>query len=303
MNPKTGVQIIAAFMILSMILSSVAYFIGSDGSDNQNEQAGNFQNTQDDYFDVGGMQVLSGFASITDGLKMSTPDTYAAQFIDVEYIASTEFSPWNEQLPVNLTTVQVRNKGEVDGLYMTSTEQIYFAQLLDGEFLLMSTMTPKRVNFDYVGLPSSNGQYLLLIRSDTGGTNVMGEPTIYTSSHERAEDVLTIIESFAAPATAYDTFSPVLNYSDDYSEYQVVNSRVEFADLYYLGIYRNDDGNFTRTTIYYNPADETVEHVNEMAGDGVERGFTRYDVTTADGEILKVVIAGEFPRIISEDIK
>ncbi|NOR59815.1 MAG: hypothetical protein GQ469_04170, partial [Methanosarcinales archaeon] len=246
MNPKIGIQLIAAFMILSMILSSVAYFISSGDSSDENNNQPDINTPQTKYFNVDGKQVFHSFNSIADGLQMSNPQTYEAQFLDVEYIESTAIEPWNEQLPLNLTTVYMRNKTEVDNLYMTSSKQIYFAQDFNNEFLLLSTMTPKIVSFQYIGLPSSDNQYLLLSRLDTTGTNVMGEPTIFTPTRESAEAVISIIESFAFPATAFDTFSPVLNYSDDDSEFQVVNSRVGFADLYYLGLHRNDDGSFTR---------------------------------------------------------
>ena len=302
MNQKIGIQFIAAFMILSMILSSVAYFIGSgDSSDEDNNQP-DINTPQTEYFNVAGEQVFHSFNSIADGLQMSTPQTYAAQFMDVEYIESTAIEPWNEQLPLNLTTVYVRNKTEVDNLYMTSSKQIYFAQDFNNEFLLLSTMTPKIVSFQYIGLPSSDNQYLLLSRLDTTGTNVMGEPTIFTPTRESAEAVISIIESVAVPATAYNTFSPVLNYSDDDSEFQVVNSWVGFADLYYLGLHRNDDGSFTRTTIYYNPSAESAAHINELDLNASERGFSRYDVTT-EGDILKVVLTGEFSLVTGEDIQ
>lgn len=302
MNPKIGIQFIAAFMILSMILSSVAYFIGSgDSSEEDNNQPG-ISDPQTEYFNIGGKQVFHSFNSIADGLQMSNPQIYAAQFLDVEYIESTAIEPWNEQLPLNMTTFYVRNKTEVDKLYMTSSKQIYFAQDFNNEFLLLSTMTPKIVSFQYIGLPSSDNQYLLLSRLDTTGTNVMGEPTIFTPTRESAEAVISIIESFAVPPTAYDTFSPVLNYSDDYSECQVVNSLVEFADLYYMGLHRNDDGSFTRTTIYLDASDESTAHINELALSGSERGFTQYDVTT-EGDILKVVLTGEFSIVTGEDIE
>ena len=294
--------IIPAFIILSMILSSVVFFLGSDDSSDEDNNQPDINTPQTEYFNVAGKQVFHSFNFIADGLQMSNPQTYEAQFLDVEYIESTALELWNEQLPLNLTTVSMRNKVEVDDLYMTSSKQIYFAQDSNNEFLLLSTMIPKVVSFEYIGLPSSDNQYLLLSRLDTTGTNVMGEPTIFTPTRESAEVVISIIESFAVPPTAYDTFSPVLNYSDDYSECQVVNSLVEFADLYYMGLHRNDDGSFTRTTIYLNASNESAAHINELALSGSERGFSMYDVIT-EGDILKVVLTGEFSLVTSEDIQ
>ena len=308
MNQKIGIQFIAAFMILSMILSSVAYFIGSDDSNEDDNYQPDINNPQTEYFNIGGKQVFHSFNSISDGLQMSNPQTYAAQFLDVEYIESTAPEPWNEQLPLNLTTVYVRNKTEVDNLYMTSSKQIYFAQDFNNEFLLLSTMTPKIISFDYIWLPSSDDQYQyrFLSQIDTlgniVGTNVMGEPTIFTPTRESAEAVISIIESYAVPPTAYDTFNHVLNYSDDHSEFQVVNSIVGFADLYYMGLHMNDDGSFTRTTIYYNPSVESTAHINELALSGLNRDFSQYDVTT-EGDILKVVLTGEFSLVTGEDIE
>ena len=71
MNPKTGIQIVAAFMILSMILSSIAYFIGGDSSNTRDTDQ--ITDLQDDYFDVPGKQVAHGFSSIADALQMSVP--------------------------------------------------------------------------------------------------------------------------------------------------------------------------------------------------------------------------------------
>ena len=299
MNPKTGTQIIAAFMIISMVLSSVLYFIGDDGSNNGDIQSIN--TVTEEYFNVGGEQVFHNFNSITDGLQMSTPNVTSATFVDVDYITYTAFQPWHEQLSGNITTVKQLMSSEIDGLYSTKTLQMYFAQLPDDEIILLSTMSPKTVVFDYIGLPSNNDQYLLLIRSDVGGTNVMGEPTIYVKSRETAEAVLAIVESWAVPATAYDTFVTVLNQTDGYDEYQVVNSEVEFADLYYMGMHRNDDGTFTRTTVYYNPTEHTLSHIQELADIGLDRGFSQYEFTQ-DGNILKVVISGQFAQVANENI-
>jgi len=303
---KSAIAVLLPIIIIMVTLLMIPIFcwifLGSDDSSDQNNIQPYINNSQTEYFNVDGKQVFHRFNSIADGLQMSNPQTYAAQFLDVEYMESTALEPWNEQLPLNLTTVPVRNKDEVDGLYMTSSKQIYFAQDFNNEFLLLSTMTPKIVSFQYIGLPSSDNQYLLLSRLDTTGTNVMGEPTIFTPTRESAEAVISIIESFAVPPTAYDTFSPVLNYSDDYSEFQVVNSLVGFADLYYMGLHRNDDGSFTRTTIYLDASDESAAHINELALSGSERGFSQYDVTTK-GDILKVVLAGEFSLVTGEDIQ
>jgi hypothetical protein len=304
MNSKTGVQIIAAFMVLTMVLSmTMVFFSGSNSDTTDIIQP---ENLQSEYFNVPGEQIAHGFSSISDGLQMSTTDVYSSYFIDMEYINDTSFEPWNEQLSQNLTIVVPLNSSVTDDvLYNTVTEQLFLAQTFNNDFILLNTMNPKVVTFDYIGVPSNDSQYLILKRTDTGGINVMGDPTLYTPSLDTAQAVLTILENWT-PQTAYDTFIPVLNHSDDQSEFQVVVNLIvdpePFADLYYLGMHKNDDDSFTRTTIYYNPTNKTSSHINELAETGLDRGFTQYEVTT-EGNITKVVLSGDFLLINTEDNK
>jgi hypothetical protein len=303
MNSKTGVQIIAAFMVLTMVLSmAMMFFSGSNPDTTDTIQSENLQN---EYFNVPGEQIAHGFSSISDGLQMSTTDVYSSYFIDMEYINDTSFEPWNEQLSQNLTMVAPLNSSTLNNLYQSETKQVFLAQAFNGDFILLNTMNPKVVTFDYIGVPSNDSQYLILKRTDTGGINVMGDPTLYTPSLDTAEAVLTILENWTVSQTAYDTFIPVLNHSDDQSEFQVVVNLVypdSFADLYYLGMHKNDDDSFTRTTIYYNPTNKTSSHINELAETGLDRGFTQYEVTT-EGNITKVVLSGDFLLINTEDNK
>jgi hypothetical protein len=303
MNSKTGVQIIAAFMVLTMVLSmAMMFFSGSNPDTTDTIQSENLQN---EYFNVAGKQIAHGFSSISDGLQMSTTDVYSSYFIDMEYINDTSFEPWNEQLSKNLTMVAPLNSSTLNNLYQSETKQVFLAQAFNNDFILLNTMNPKVVTFDYIGVPSNDSQYLILKRTDTGGINVMGDPTLYTPSLDTAEAVLTILENWTVSQTAYDTFIPVLNHSDDQSEFQVVVNLVypdSFADLYYLGMHKNDDDSFTRTTIYYNPTNKTSSHINELAETGPDRGFTQYKVTT-EGNITKVVLSGDFLLINTEDNK
>jgi hypothetical protein len=303
MNSKTGVQIIAAFMVLTMVLSmTMMFFSGSNSDTTDTIQP---ENLQSEYFNVPGEQIAHGFSSISDGLQMSTTDVYSSYFIDMEYINDTSFEPWNEQLSKNLTMVAPLNSSTLNNLYQSETKQVFLAQAFNGDFILLNTMNPKVVTFDYIGVPSNDSQYLILKRTDTGGINVMGDPTLYTPSLDTAEAVLTILENWTVSQTAYDTFIPVLNHSDDQSEFQVVVNLVypdSFADLYYLGMHKNDDDSFTRTTIYYNPTNKTSSHINELAETGLDRGFTQYEVTT-EGNITKVVLSGDFLLINTEDNK
>lgn len=305
MNSKTGVQIIAAFMVLTMVLSvAMVFFSGSNPDNTDTIQP---ESLQSEYFNVPGEQIAHGFSSISDGLQMSTTDVYSSYFIDMEYINDTSFEPWNEQLSQNLTIVVPLNSSVTDDvLYHTVTEQLFLAQTFNNDFILLNTMNPKVVTFDYIGVPSNDSQYLILKRTDIDGINVMGNPTLYTPSLDTAQAVLTILENWTVPQTAYDTFIPVLNHSDDQSEFQVVVNLIvypdPFADLYYLGMHKNDDDSFTRTTIYYNPTNKTSSHINELAETGLDRGFTQYEVTT-EGNITEVVLSGDFLLVNTEDNK
>jgi hypothetical protein len=304
MNSKTGVQIIAAFMVLTMVLSVTMMFLSGSNSDTPDTIQP--ENLQSEYFNVPGEQIAHGFSSISDGLQMSTTDVYLSYFIDMEYINDTSFEPWNEQLSQNLTIVVPLNSSVTDDvLYNTVTEQLFLAHTFNNDFILLNTMNPKVVTFDYIGVPSNDSQYFILKRTDIDGINVMGDPTLYTPSLYTAEAVITILENWT-PQTAYDTFIPVLNHADDQSEFQVVVNLIvdhePFADLYYLGMHKNDDDSFTRTTIYYNPTNKTSSHINELAETGLERGFTKYEVTT-EVNITKVVLSGDFLLVNTEDIK
>ncbi|MEA3294866.1 MAG: hypothetical protein U9P81_07830 [Euryarchaeota archaeon] len=304
MNSKTGVQIIAAFMVLTMVLSMTMVFLS--GSNPNTPDTIQPENLQNEYFNVVGEQIAHGFSSISDGLQMSTTDAYSSYFIDMESINDTSFEPWNEQLSKNMTIVVPLNSSTLNNLYQSETKQVFLAQTFNEDFILLNTMNPKVVTFDYIGVPSNNSQYLILKRTDTGGINVMGDPTLYTSSLDTAQAVINILENWTVPQTAYDTFIPVLNHSDDQSEFQVVVNLIvypePFADLYYLGMHKNDDDSFTRTTIYYNPTNKTSSHINELAETGLERGFTQYEVTT-EGNITKVVLSGDFLLVNTEDNK
>ncbi|MCK4937259.1 MAG: hypothetical protein KAR85_01485 [Methanosarcinales archaeon] len=300
MNQKIGIQIIAAFMIISMVLSSVIYFIGDDSSDNGNIQP--VSTVNEDYFNIGGKEVFHIFNSITDGLQMSTPNVISALFVDVDYINYTALQQWHEELSPKITTVIRLPSGQVDDLYQSNTLQMYYAQLPDDKMILLSTMSPKKIPDSFMHAYSNDGQYIILERSfDFSGFNVMGEPTIYTNTNETAEEILTIVESWVVPSTGYDIFLPVLNHSDEYSEYQAVNSQVVFADLYYIGIHRNDDGSFTRTTVYQNATGDALSHIQTLADSGLDRGFTQYDITQNDN-IVKVVLSGQFSQVNDEDI-
>ncbi|MFV9629765.1 MAG: hypothetical protein ACNYWM_01610 [Methanosarcinales archaeon] len=304
MNSKTGVQIIAAFMVLTMVLSVTMMFLS--GSNPDTPDTIQPENLPSEYFNVPGEQIAHGFSSISDGLQMSTADVYSSYFIDMEYINDTSFEPWNEQLSQNLIMVAPFNSSILNNLYQSETKQVFLAQAFNGDFILLNTMNPKVVTFDYIGVPSNDSQYLILKRTDIVGINVMGDPTLYTLSLDTAQAVLTILENWTVPQTAYDTFIPVLNHSDDQSEFQVVVNLIvhpePFADLYYLGMHKNDDDSFTRTTIYYNPTNKTSSHINELAETGLERGFTQYEVTT-EVNITKVVLSGDFLLVNTEDIK
>jgi hypothetical protein len=313
MDQKTGAKIMAGFLALIMLLSIFPYFLNGDSSNSQqqNNQFDDYDNIQNDNFNVGGQLIDHNFNSIADALQMSPSDVYSAQYIDVEYINSTTNKLWFEVLNPNITTVNKISKNEVDSIYNSptspqekiSTRQVYYAELPNNNFLLLSTITPKRVFFKYnTAITSYDGRHQVLIK-ENGFTNVMGEPTLFTPSRELAESILSIITGPATQPTAYDAFSPLLNFSDDYSsEFQVVSSQIDFADKYYLGIYLNQDGNFTRTTIYQNATTETSSHIQQLAKTGLKRGFSQYNVTI-EGDILKVVITGPFQDVIDEDIE
>src|SRR5659263_368849 len=95
---------------------------------------------------------------------------------------------------------------EVDSLYKSNTSKMYYANIKEGDnnsFLLLSTMSIPKNDFDYIVLPNTNN---ILQRQDTGMINIMGTPVIYAPD-QTAGEVLNIIYGLNESNTSYDTVS------------------------------------------------------------------------------------------------
>jgi len=250
---------IAAFLILTMVFSALVSFYWGGPPEQEREQE------EFNTFNIGGKLVEYDFNSLSDALEMTPPGITQATFIDFEAMQGTPL----EQLARQVSPIE-----EVNRLYQSSTTKMYLTYL-NNTPLLLTTIYPRKIAFDYTVLPYPYLDYSLLARSDTGAINVMGDPIIYTSL-ENAVKVIDILEGYANK-TAYDQFALLLNQTEE-DPYQRIGAKTNFSDQSYDGI-KEKDGLYERTRIYINASKNLTTRVAELESNSSERGFKEYNLT------------------------
>jgi hypothetical protein len=237
MKQQDAYKLLAAFMILIMIIVPVAYVITSP----RTEQAQTNNQTSSDKFNPDLWTVNQPFYSISDALNLTPPGAQSASFADLESMTPL-MTQWVRQ---DLSLI-----GEVDSLYKSNTTKVYYANLLNGtnrSFLLLSTMSPEKNDFNYIVLP--NTYPVVLQMQDTGAIAMLGTPIVY-ASRDTSEYVYGIITSLNKTAAAYDQYAGLLSNVEP-APFQTISSNVSFAKQYYMGI-RTINHTYERTTAYLN---------------------------------------------------
>jgi len=283
-----GAKILAVFLVSTMVLSSIAYFAGNTDENQINETLPTDDPT--DFFDVGGQLISEPFTSIQDALKITPSGAVHAEYVDLNAVANTSMEPFvlsqlqGEGLPVE----------QLNKLYDADTDCIYFAGF-NSSFVLMTTFKPQYVAFNFVAVQYR--YYNLLLRQDTDATNVMGNPTIYGAQ----EDVINTLDVIDGTNnhTSYDDYEAVLAKSPP-AEYQRITNSVPFAEQFYLGLTKQENNTVLRTTIYYNLNETTRLKLEALQQNSTERGFSEYNITTADN-LTVVNIKSTLLNVTSED--
>jgi surface glycoprotein (TIGR04207 family) len=277
MNQKYAAIFLAALMVMSVFSYFVASFVG-----NSND----VEDTSTDMQDAPGFEVIGGthfsseMNSLSDGLAFTPKGMTNAIYVDYSRTYGTPLQDYN-----------------VTDLYMYYNTMMitrYSAYNITGSYgFEADKLNPEVVGFNYTIADSYNG-YSLLFRGN-GIYNIIGTPTLLgdVGTLEKVIDVA----SGTSPAS--DEFNEIMGYVTPGAEYQVLISTDSLADQHYLEYRNMNDGNYSKTEIFLNPLDNTVDTVSKLEANCTARNLVYNTSTYDDGNILKVVVTANTTNFIN----
>nr|WP_321498638.1 hypothetical protein [uncultured Methanolobus sp.] len=268
MNQKYGAIFLAAIMVMSIFSYFVASFVG-DSND--------VEDTISDVQNAPGFEVIDGthfsseLNSISDGLAITPEGVTNIAYVDYARVYNTPLQ------------VFAPNITDLYSVYNTLIVRRYSASNGDDFAFEAHLLNPEVVGFEYMVADSYNG-YQLLSR---GGElyNVIGTPTLFGS----ASSLVKVIDVSSGTANVSTEYSEILSYVEPGAEYQMLSSEDLIADQHYVEFRNMGDGNYSKTEIFLNPLDTTLDTISSLEGNSSERNLM-YDVDIVDeGRIVKVV--------------
>jgi hypothetical protein len=286
MKQQDAYKILAAFLVITMLGSVFAYmFIGKN--DNTNSETVtpdiNLEKYNPEFWTVN-----QPFNSISDALRMTPPGAIVTYFVDLENMPPQMIQWVSQEIPV----IQ-----EVDSLYKSNTSKMYYASIKEGDnnsFLLLSTMSIPKNDFDYIVLPNTNN---ILQRQDTGMINIMGTPVIYAPD-QIAGDVLNIIYGLNESNTSYDTYKNLLTKVEP-APYQILNANVSFAKQFYIGL-NLVNGSYEGTTAYLDANSSVLRKINQSKANSTEKGFEQYSINQSGNYTIVKIVSPELFNVLNE---
>jgi hypothetical protein len=286
MKQQDAYKILAAFLVITMLGSVFAYmFIGQ--KDNTNSETVT-PNTSLDKYNPEFWTVNQPFNSISDALSMTPPGAIVTYFVDLENMPPQMIQWVRQEIPV----IQ-----EVDSLYKSNTTKMYYASVKEGannSFLLLSTMSIPKNDFDYIVLPNTT----ILQRQDTGAINIMGTPVIYAPD-KTASDVLNIIYGMNKSVTAYDQYDNLLKKVEP-APYQVLNANVSFAKQFYIGL-NLVNGSYEGTTAYLDANSSVLKKINQSKATSAQKGFEQFSINQSGNITIVKIVSPELFQVLSEE--
>jgi hypothetical protein len=286
MKQQDAYKILAAFLVITMLGSVFAYiFIGQ--KDNTNSETVT-PTTNPDKYNPEFWTVNQPFNSISDGLRMTPPGVVMANYVDLENMPP-QMIQWVNQ---DMKLIQ-----QVDSLYKSNTTKMYYASIKEGDnnsFLLLSTMSIPKNDFDYIVIPNTT----ILQRQDTNAINIMGTPVIYAPTNKVASDVLEIIYSLNKSVTSYDKYENLLTKVEP-APYQILNSNVSFAKQLYIGL-NLVNGSFEGTTAYLDANSSVLKKINLSKANSTQKGYEQFSVNQTGNYTIVKVVSPELMKVISE---
>ncbi len=292
MKQQDAYKLLAAFMILIMIIVPVAYVITSPRSDTLSQTSA--QQSQQNVSNPDFWIVNQPFYSISDALNMTPYGAIMANYVDIESM-TPQMAQWARQ---NFQII-----GEADSVYKSNSTIVYYSNLHSGNnnsFLLLSTMSPERNDFQYIMLPNTNNIPILIRQEQqlSGLYNIMGSPVILAPP-QTAIDVLNIIYSLNKTTTAYDQYEGLLSKVEP-AQLQIVNSNVTFAKQFYMGI-GIINGTYERTTSYFNINSSNLTKLNQLKTNSTQRGFAQYNITRSGNYTIVKIASNDLFNVLNEE--
>ncbi|KGK98819.1 hypothetical protein LI82_05845 [Methanococcoides methylutens] len=269
---------IAIFLAVIMVMSILPFFF----TGNSNKANGDSSSIESSSFDsIPGKHVDYELNSVADGLAVTSDGAVAVQYYDAQAVRGT---------PLELI---MGNTSQLDGIYGSQVNKVYTAQYLDGTWFNMHEISPQVVAFQYYLSPDLYNGYQILSRGNDV-YNVVGEPMLF-GEKAQLESVLDAIEGESAPNSEFDRILEFVEPGAEMQRLLVVEDG--FADQYYLEMKLEDDMSYSRTTVYLNPTEGTINNVTSLAANSSERALF-YDVYSED-DILKVTVSSDASNIYS----
>lgn len=294
-NPSTKNQkYLAVFLALTMLLSAGAiFFSGSSknqNSDNNLSSVNGEQNNTIYFSQIPGKQIHHEFNSIADGLNMSPKGVISATYVDLQRTTGTPF----EQVFGNITMMNSLYGADVTKLYGAS-----YSNANGSNGFELHEIPEQKILMPWGAVSYDNYSVLARTNNTYDVWNVVGSPVLL-GSRQSVRDVIDVLEGNASASTEYNDLLSQAN--PEGSIYQEVvtktNSTNIPADQVYMELKKQDDGSYTRTSVYLNPETELTEKIQAYQANSTERGVN-YNVTTS-GNITKLMINSDFRSLLNE---
>ncbi|MGM0771387.1 MAG: hypothetical protein ACQESU_07250 [Halobacteriota archaeon] len=269
---------IAIFLAVIMVMSILPFFF----SGNSNQSNGDSSSVEAASFDsIPGKHVDYELKSIEDGLAVTAEEAVAVQYLDFQAISGT---------PLELIA---GNSSQLDGIYGVHVNKMYRAQYINGTELNMHEISPQVIAFQYYLAPELYNGYQLLSRGNNV-YNVVGEPMLFGEKAE-LESALDAIEGEVEPNSEFDRILEFVEPGAEIQQLIIVDDG--FADQYYFGLKLEDESTLSRTTVYLNPTEDTMNNVTYLEANSSERALF-YDIYSED-DILKVTVTSNLSNFYS----
>jgi hypothetical protein len=294
-NPSTKNQkYLAVFLALTMLLSAGAiFFSGSSknqNSDNNLSSVNGEQNNTIYFSQIPGKQIHHEFNSIADGLNMSPKGVISATYVDLQRTTGTPF----EQVFGNITMMNSLYGADVTKIYGAS-----YANANGSNGFELHEIPEQKILMPWGAVSYDNYSVLARTNNTYDVWNVVGSPVLL-GSRQSVRDVIDVLGGNASASTEYNDLLSQAN--PEGSIYQEVvtktNSTNIPADQVYMELKKQDDGSYTRTSVYLNPETELTEKIQAYQANSTERGVN-YNVTTS-GNITKLTINSDFRSLLNE---